>query len=297
MLQPIKDFGSPGSRRSSRSRRPHGAWQTCNPRLSFLTTWAISADTAPSSLTGTEFDLWIGEAPANFNATPRNAMTINGGLPGPLLRWREGDTVTIRVRNRLTQDADDGSALAWDMSGWIGGEIGRLWLRAEGERSNGHTEKVQVQALWGHAIGPWWDVVSGVRQDFKPGAPHTWTAIGLQGLALYDFETQATFFIGENGQNALRVQGEYGIVLTNPLILQPSVEANFYTRTTLDAASVRGWPTPKPVCAYAIEVIPQFAPYTGVTWSSTYGNTADYTGLEGERRSEARFVAGLRLWF
>jgi hypothetical protein len=35
------------------------------------------------------------------------------------------------------QDADDGSALAWDLSGWIGGDIDRLWLRSEGERSNG----------------------------------------------------------------------------------------------------------------------------------------------------------------
>src|SRR5690606_8661149 len=35
--------------------------------------------------------------------SPRPAMTINGSLPGPLLRWREGDTVTLRVRNRLKE--------------------------------------------------------------------------------------------------------------------------------------------------------------------------------------------------
>jgi copper resistance protein B len=61
------------------------------------------------------------------------------------------------------QDADDGSTLAWDLSGWIGGDIDRLWLRSEGERSNGKTEDAEIQALWGHAISPWWDVVSGVR--------------------------------------------------------------------------------------------------------------------------------------
>lgn len=64
--------------------------------------WAI--DTHHDALTGSQFDLWIGEAPVNFSGTPRTAMTINGGLPGPLLRWREGETVTIRVRNRLQQD-------------------------------------------------------------------------------------------------------------------------------------------------------------------------------------------------
>ncbi|OTF05935.1 copper resistance protein CopB, partial [Pseudomonas aeruginosa] len=68
----------------------------------------------------------------------------------------------------------DGSALAWDASGWIGGDINRLWLRSEGERLDGKTEDAEVQALFGHAIGPWWDLVAGVRQDFKPGSPQTW---------------------------------------------------------------------------------------------------------------------------
>lgn len=65
--------------------------------------WAI--ETNQGALTGSQFDLWIGEAPVNFSGTPRTAMTINGGIPGPLLRWREGDTVTLRVRNRLQQNS------------------------------------------------------------------------------------------------------------------------------------------------------------------------------------------------
>ncbi|WP_347900493.1 copper resistance system multicopper oxidase [Pseudomonas purpurea] len=66
--------------------------------------WALKGTGQPLALRGTEFDLWIGESPVNFTGAARTAMTINGGLPGPLLRWREGDTVTIRVRNRLQQD-------------------------------------------------------------------------------------------------------------------------------------------------------------------------------------------------
>lgn len=65
--------------------------------------WALDANA--DALTGSQFDLWIGEAAVNFSGTPRTAMTINGGIPGPLLRWREGETVTIRVRNRLQQDS------------------------------------------------------------------------------------------------------------------------------------------------------------------------------------------------
>jgi len=54
-------------------------------------------------LTGTEFNLEIGESPVNFTGNPRMATTVNSSLPAPTLRWREGDTVTIRVKNRLQE--------------------------------------------------------------------------------------------------------------------------------------------------------------------------------------------------
>lgn len=66
--------------------------------------WALGTGGQPLELSGQQFDLFIGESPVNFTGQPRTAMTINGSLPGPLLRWREGDTVTLRVRNRLAQD-------------------------------------------------------------------------------------------------------------------------------------------------------------------------------------------------
>ncbi|NWA10141.1 copper resistance system multicopper oxidase [Pseudomonas gingeri] len=66
--------------------------------------WAVINPGLPSVLTGNEFDLFIEEAPVNITGSPRTALTINGSLPGPLLRWREGDTVTLRVKNRLDQD-------------------------------------------------------------------------------------------------------------------------------------------------------------------------------------------------
>ncbi|VVN85685.1 copper resistance system multicopper oxidase [Pseudomonas fluorescens] len=66
--------------------------------------WAVTSPGEPQVLAGTEFDLFIGETPINITGNPRNAMTINGGIPGPLLRWREGDTVTLRVKNRLKEN-------------------------------------------------------------------------------------------------------------------------------------------------------------------------------------------------
>ncbi|MCX4220275.1 copper resistance protein B [Pseudomonas sp. MCal1] len=195
------------------------------------------------------------------------------------------------------QDADDASTLAWDLSGWIGGDIDRLWLRSEGERSNGKTEDAEIQALWGHAISPWWDVVSGVRQDFKPGAPQTWAAFGLQGMALYNFEAEATAFLGENGQSAVRLEGDYDILLTNRLILQPTVELNVYGKNDPQRGIGSGLSNPEVGLRLRYEIRREFAPYIGVTWNRSYGNTADYAREEGEDRSEARLVLGVRLWF
>ena len=58
----------------------------------------------PVSLDGTEFDLGVGETLMDFTGAPRTALTVNGSLPAPTLRWREGDTVTVRVSNTLGED-------------------------------------------------------------------------------------------------------------------------------------------------------------------------------------------------
>ncbi len=57
-----------------------------------------------STLTGRQFDLNIGYRPVNFTGKERQATVINGSVPGPILRWREGDRVTLRVTNNLAHD-------------------------------------------------------------------------------------------------------------------------------------------------------------------------------------------------
>jgi len=66
--------------------------------------WALTSPGQPNVLAGSQFDLVIGETPVNITGKTRLAKTINGSMPGPILRWREGDTVTLRVRNRLKED-------------------------------------------------------------------------------------------------------------------------------------------------------------------------------------------------
>ncbi|KWS34868.1 copper resistance protein CopB [Pseudomonas syringae pv. papulans] len=195
------------------------------------------------------------------------------------------------------QDANDGSALAWDLSGWIGGDIDRLLLRSEGERTNGKTEEAEIQALWGHSISPWWDVVAGARQDFKPGAPQTWAAFGLQGQAISDLDIEATAFIGEAGQTAARLEADYDLQLTNNLVLQPTAELNFYGKNDPQRGNGSGLSTSEFGLRLRYEITPQFAPYVGVSWDRSYGKTAEYAREDDEDTQDARLVVGVRMWF
>ncbi|MEE1990006.1 copper resistance protein B [Pseudomonas syringae pv. syringae] len=195
------------------------------------------------------------------------------------------------------QDANDGSALAWDLSGWIGGDIDRLLLRSEGERTNGKTEEAEIQALWGHSISPWWDVVAGARQDFKPGAPQTWAAFGLQGQAISDLDIEATAFIGEAGQTAAHLEADYDLQLTNNLVLQPTAELNFYGKNDPQRGNGSGLSTSEFGLRLRYEITPQFAPYVGVSWDRSYGKTADYAREDDEDTQDARLVVGVRMWF
>jgi CopA family copper-resistance protein len=64
--------------------------------------WALAAGPGQAGvLSGTELDLTIGETPMNFTGRTRPAITVNGSIPAPLLRWREGTTVNLRVTNAL----------------------------------------------------------------------------------------------------------------------------------------------------------------------------------------------------
>ena len=64
---------------------------------------AATGQQAPQTLSGSDFDLTIGEQPVNFTGVSRTATTVNGSLPAPILRWREGDSVTLRVTNLLRE--------------------------------------------------------------------------------------------------------------------------------------------------------------------------------------------------
>jgi copper resistance protein B len=190
-----------------------------------------------------------------------------------------------------------GGALNWNGNGWIGGDLDRLWLRTEGSRVGSRLEDAEIQALWGHSITPWWDLVAGVRHDFGPSAAQTWLAFGIQGLALYNFESEVTAFVGQRGQASLRVEGRYDLLITNRLILQPSLEANLFAKNDAARGQGAGLGDTSLGLRLRYEVDRQFAPYLGISWDRSYGNSARMVVREGGRRSELSVLAGVRVWF
>jgi len=115
---------------------------------------AQAARTASGSapvLRGTEFDLVIAESPVNFTGQPGMATTINGSLPAPTLRWREGDTVTIRVTNRLAEATSihwHGIVLPYQMDGVPGISFGGI---APGETFTYRFKVEQSGTYWYHS--------------------------------------------------------------------------------------------------------------------------------------------------
>ena len=195
------------------------------------------------------------------------------------------------------QAADEGDVLALDATAWVGRDVDKLWLRAEGERVDETTEAFNLEALWGHSFAAWWDFVAGVRQDLDPGPSQTWAAVGVQGVAPYKFEVQATAYLGDSGRTAAQLEAEYELLLTNRLILQPRVELDAYGKDDPQRGIGAGVSATEIGVRLRYEFRREFAPYIGVTWDRKWGETADLARLNGAAIEDTRWIAGLRIWF
>lgn len=72
-----------------------------------LPAWARSSSEGNFGVSGkthTSFDLKVGKFPVRIGGKPSEAVGVNGTLPAPLLRFREGDEITLAVTNGLKQD-------------------------------------------------------------------------------------------------------------------------------------------------------------------------------------------------
>jgi copper resistance protein B len=184
----------------------------------------------------------------------------------------------------------------WDSRGWVGRDRDRFWFRTEGERDADRFGDAQAHLLYGRAIAPWWDLVAGVRQDARPGPARTWAAVGLQGLAPYWFEVEATAYIGSSGRTHFRFETEYDLLLTNRLVLQPLAEVEIFGRSDPERGIGAGLSTLDVGLRLRYEIRRELAPYVGVLWHRRFFGTAEAARAAGERPGRVRLTLGLRFW-
>ncbi len=152
---------------------------------------AATATGSAPELRGSEFDLIVAETPVNFTGRPRMATTVNGSIPGPTLRWKEGDTVTIRVTNRMHRATSvhwHGMLVPYQMDGTPGLSFTGI---APGETFTYRFKVRQAGTFWYHSH-------SGMQEQtgmygaiiVDPAHGHTVQAAGDHVVLLSDWMDQ-----------------------------------------------------------------------------------------------------------
>jgi copper resistance protein B len=186
---------------------------------------------------------------------------------------------------------------ALDAQAWYGSDLNKLWLKVDGDRSGGRLGATRTEALWDRAISTYWSLQAGLRHDFGDGPGRDWAAFGVQGLAPYWFDVQATVYVGANGRTALRFEPEYDLLITQRLILQPNVKVDVFGKNDPRRAIGAGLAEVEAGLRLRYEFTRKFAPYVGVVFSKKVGNTARYARDDGENVTDLKAVAGVRVWF
>jgi len=200
--------------------------------------------------------------------------------------------VTMFLMDKFEVLDNDENTRVWEGSFWIGHDINKLYVYSEGEATSDGLESSQNELVYSRAVAPFWDAQIGLAYDKNDDASKTWGEIAISGLAPYYFETRAALLVNGDGNVGLRLDAEYEALLTQKLILTPSLEADFYTKDDQDMHTGSGLSSIEAGLRLRYEFIREFAPYIGVTWEKTFGNTSDYNPID-----ETNLMVGVRFWF
>ena len=225
------------------------------------------------------------------SAVMAEARATNHATHGDM---KTGTLMAERLEARI---ADGHEAYLWDVQGWYGGDIDKFVLKSEGEGAfGGGVEDAEIQALWGHAIGPYFDLQAGARLDLEPET-RSHLVLGVQGLAPYMFHVDAAAFLSDRGDLTARLEGEYDYMLTQRLILQPRAELELSAQDIPERETGSGVTKLETGLRLRYELAREFAPYVGVGYEAKLGQTADLARAAGEDPDGLVLLLGLRAWF
>ena len=234
--------------------------------------------------------LTLAPALAPAQEAPSAAMPTHETLEDPFNR-------AFKIDQLEAFDADETTNLRWDVDMWVGYALSKLTIHTEGEESDGNTERAELQLLWTRSFARWWDVVAGARADFAPGPDKNWAAFGVQGLAPYRFDVEATAFLSDGGDSAARIEADYDLLIAKRLILQPQIELNWYGQTDSSRGQSAGLSNGEAALRLRYEIRREVAPYIGLVHERLWGDNADAARAAGRDADDTSLVAGIRLRF
>ncbi len=206
--------------------------------------------------------------------------------------------VTLVKFHRLeAQKTDEATLGHWDLEVTAGYDLNKVRLQSEGHTHEGEVEESEVQLFYQRAVDPWWDLLIGLRSETRPEPSENWFALGLVGTAPWQIDTQATLYLRDGGQQALRLTAESEYLFTQRVQLLPSLESNLYSQADPTRGVGKGLADLTLGLRLAYEVKREFAPYLGYQWSGLFGDTADQAEAGGEETSESAWVVGIHAWF
>jgi copper resistance protein B len=189
----------------------------------------------------------------------------------------------------------------YDLTGWFGGDVNRIWMKAEGSQSTeADGGEAELQLLYGRLIAPFWDVQAGLRLDLGYGRgtdARVLLALGLEGLAPGWFEVEPTVFISHGGDVSASLTTSYDLYLTQRLVAQARFEAGVAVQSVPEFGVGSGIHGIDLGLRVRYEVVRQFAPYLGAAWQRQLMETADLARAAGADIGQVSVVVGLQLWY
>lgn len=193
---------------------------------------------------------------------------------------------------------DETDVLAWDLDATIGTDELKLVFRSEGafETTGDVLETFENQLRLQVPVSTFFDAVAGVRIDTPEGPDRLHGVLGVHGLAPQWFEIDADLFVSDHP--SFRLDVEYEALITNRLILTPSVEFDLPFTDDLPIEIGAWGPKLEVGARLSYDLIDRaVAPYIGVHYERVFGETRDIVRAEGKDDDAVFFVAGLKLLF
>lgn len=192
----------------------------------------------------------------------------------------------------------DANVFAWDFDAVVGNdELKAVW-RSEAELITGtkHFETLENQVRFQKPISTFFDAVAGVRIDTPRGRDRAYGVIGVKGLAPQWFEIDADLYLAENP--VFRFEAEYEALITNRLILVPSLEVQLPLADDRPIELGAWDPSTELGLRLGYDLVDRlFSPYVGVHYERAWGQTAELRRADGEDDETLYLVVGLRMLF